>query len=104
MFRFRKFNICHPQPREVMVRVVRSEFNELGVESQSLVVVPHSDEHPPIPSPSDYKLSDLMAAGVPLNQVNPAVFDSGPTDAQVEALGKALDDFNSGNIEESDNK
>lgn len=100
MFRHKSFKISKPQPREVCLRVVKSEFTSDGVEVQSVVNVPASEEHSPIPGPADYKLSDLMAAGIPIKPVSASIFDDGPTDAQIEALGKALDDYKDDNVEE----
>ena len=77
-----------------MVRVEKSTVTEDGVKVSSLVTVPVSEEHEPIPSPSDYKLSELLQAGVSLTPVNAAVIDNGPSEDQINMLGEFLDKQN----------
>lgn len=82
-----------------MVRVEKSTFTKDGVKVSSLVTVPVSEEHEPIPSPSDYKLSELLQAGVSLTPVNAAVIDNGPSEEQVNKLGDFLDKQNQLKVE-----
>lgn len=103
MFRNRKFkvNTCHPS--SISVRVVKSSVTSDGVEVCSVVNVPVSEEHGAIPSPIDYKLSDLLASGVPLTQLDSAIIDNGPSEEQVEQLNSALDK-DSSNVESSNSE
>lgn len=82
-----------------MVRVEKSIVSKDGVKISSLVTVPVSEEHEPIPSPSDYKLSELLQAGVSLTPVNAAVIDNGPSEEQVNKLGEFLDKQNQPKVE-----
>ena len=77
-----------------MVRVEKTTVTKDGVKVSSLVTVPVSEEHEAIPSPCDYKLSELLQAGVSLTPVNSAVIDNGPSDDQVNMLGVFLDKQN----------
>lgn len=85
-----------------MVRVEKTTVSKDGVKVSSLVTVPVSEEHEAIPSPSDYKLSELLQAGVSLTPVNAAVIDNGPSDEQVNKLGEFLDKQNQPNIKKED--
>ena len=102
MFRNRRFKIHHPVPSNIMVRVEKSTVTKDGIKVSSLVTVPVSEEHEPIPSPSDYKLSELLQAGVSLTPVNAAVIDNGPSDEQVNKLGEFLDKQNQPKIDKPD--
>ena len=82
-----------------MVRVEKSTVSKDGVKVSSLVTVPVSEEHEPIPSPSDYKLSELLQAGVSLTPVNAAVIDNGPSEEQVNMLGEFLDKHDQTKVE-----
>lgn len=40
----------------------------------------------PLPSPSQYQLKDLVAAGIPITSVSPTILDSVPTLEQVSSV------------------
>ncbi|WP_278699083.1 hypothetical protein [Leyella stercorea] len=71
-FRNRKFSYSCPPPQEVYDEVITTQIVD-GVEVPSIVSVPNSEFTKDLPELSDYKLSDLIQAGVPLNPVNPNV-------------------------------
>lgn len=84
-----------PAPSEKIYEVEQgSYYDEDGVLRPSSKVVDTSD--PSLPSPEDYTLEKLLAAGVPLNVVNCELLTSAPSD---ESVGKVVD-----NIVSSDNK
>lgn len=98
MFRFRnqKTSLFPPSPIDEVVAV--SNFDEHGVERVSFVSQPCAVNSDSIPNCSDYVLSDLLAAGVPLS---PVALDSSlsPSDASIDAFVSNLDtDNNSVNI------
>lgn len=71
-FRNRKFSYSCPPPQEVYDEVITTQIVD-GVEVPTIVSVPNSEFTKDLPELSDYKLSDLIQAGVPLNPVSPNV-------------------------------
>ena len=71
-FRNRKFSYSCPPPQEVYDEVITTQIVD-GVEVPTIVSVPNSEFTKDLPELSDYKLSDLIQAGVSLNPVNPKV-------------------------------
>lgn len=71
-FRNHKFSYSCPPPQEVFDEVVTTQIVD-GVEVPAVVSVPNSEFTKDLPELSDYKLSDLVQAGVPLSPVNSKV-------------------------------
>lgn len=71
-FRNHKFSYSCPPPQSVYDEVISTTIVD-DVEVPSVVSVPNSELTKDLPNLSDYKLSDLLQAGVPLNPVNPKV-------------------------------
>lgn len=71
-FRNHKFSYSCPPPQEVYDEVITTTIVD-DVEMPVIVSVPNSEFTKDLPDLSDYKLSDLMQAGVPLSPVNPKV-------------------------------
>lgn len=71
-FRNHKFSYSCPPPQDVYDEVISTTIVD-DVEVPSVVSVPNSEFTKDLPNLSDYKLSDLLQAGVPLSPVNPKV-------------------------------
>lgn len=71
-FRNHKFSYSCPPPQEVYDEVITTQIVD-GVEVPTVVSVPNSEFTRDLPELSDYKLSDLVQAGVPLSPVNSKV-------------------------------
>lgn len=71
-FRNHKFSYSCPPPQDVYDEVITTQIVD-GVEVPIVVSVPNSDFTKDLPELSDYKLSDLVQAGVPLSPVNSKV-------------------------------
>lgn len=71
-FRNHKFSYSCPPPQEVFDEVITTQIVD-GVEVPTVVSVPNSEFTKDLPELSDYKLSDLVQAGVPLSLVNSKV-------------------------------
>ena len=71
-FRNHKFSPVVPPPAQVVDEVSSSTF--VGdVETPVVRIVPNIELSANLPAPSSYRLSDLLAAGVPLTPVNSKV-------------------------------
>lgn len=77
-FRFRKYSHPHPIPMPINEDVLQSSF-ENGVEVCSVVSVPNYEYAKGIPVYTDYQLSTLLAAGVPLQPVSTNLLDETPS-------------------------
>lgn len=71
-FRNHKFSYSCPPPQDVYDEVISTTIVD-EVEVPSVVKLPNSEFTKDLPNLSDYKLSDLLQAGVPLNPVNSMV-------------------------------
>lgn len=71
-FRNHKFSYSCPPPQEIYDEVITTQIVD-GVEVPTVVSVPNSEFTKDLPELSDYKLSDLVQAGVPLSPVNSKV-------------------------------
>lgn len=71
-FRNHKFSYSCPPPQDVYDEVITTQIVD-GVEVPTVVSVPNSEFTKDLPELSDYKLSDLVQAGVPLSPVNSKV-------------------------------
>ena len=71
-FRNHKYSYSCPPPQDVYDEVISTTIVD-DVEVPSVVKLPNSEYTKDLPNLSDYKLSDLLQAGVPLNPVNSKV-------------------------------
>ena len=117
MFRFRKNFITIPKPGDIISFSLGTEVDSVGVEFHSLAYkVDHSiillgdsnvkeNKDPDIevsslmpsdlPKYTDYKLSNLINAGVSLNLINTdGLISSSPTDTDLENVNAFLDKAN----------
>lgn len=78
-FRNHKFSPPAPTAQPVVEQSLNSSIVE-GVEIFTRIDVDASTK-PPLPSADDYRLSALLAAGAPLNYVNPQIFENPELDA-----------------------
>nr|DAF07711.1 MAG TPA: hypothetical protein [Microviridae sp.] len=74
-FRNCKFSYSCPLPQEVYDDCITTTIVD-GVEVPNVVSVPNSEFTKDLPNLSDYKLSDLIEAGVPLSPVSSKVLGS----------------------------
>lgn len=116
MFRFRKNFISIPKPGDIISFTLGTEVDSVGVEfhslaykaDHSLILLGDSNlivGNPPeevsslmpsdLPKYTDYKLSNLINAGVPLNVINTeGLISSSPTDSDLENVNAFLDKAN----------
>lgn len=66
--------------REVLEDVLMTDIVD-GVAVHTRITVKSSELASSLPKTDEYKLSALLAAGVPLTPVNPVIFDNPATDA-----------------------
>lgn len=97
MFRTRKFNTCPPSPKEFTVPVSEDFMTEDGTRCSHVVQVPASSIGQDLPNISDYKLSALLRAGVPLDVVPSNILDAAPSEAQASAILDSLSQSNPSN-------
>lgn len=71
-FRNHKFSYSCPPPQDVYDEVISTTIVD-EIEVPSVVKLPNSEFTKDLPYLSDYKLSDLLQAGVPLNPVDSKV-------------------------------
>lgn len=71
-FRNHKFSYSCPPPQDVYDEVISTTIVD-DVEVPAVVKLLNSEYNKDLPNLSDYKLSDLLQAGVPLNPVNSKV-------------------------------
>lgn len=89
-FRNHKFNVPRPVPEQVFEEVVK-ETPRKGVIFCDVVKQPVDSSS--LPAYDDYQLSRLLAAGVPLQQINvDHLLDGLPTSAEFSQVEKLLDD------------
>ena len=85
-FRNCKFSYSCPPPQEVYDECFTTTVVD-GVEVPTIVSLPNSEFTKDLPDLSDYKLSGLIQAGVPLSPVSPKVLGS-----VEDKLNNVLDD------------
>ena len=78
-FRNHKFRPSAPTSQPVVEQSLKSSIVE-GVETFTRIDVDAASK-PSLPSADDYRLSALLAAGAPLNYVNPLIFETPELDA-----------------------
>lgn len=79
-FRNHKFSPSAPAAQSVVEQSLKSSIVE-GVETFTRIDV-NAATKPSLPSADDYRLSALLAAGAPLNFVNPQIFENPDLDAE----------------------
>lgn len=79
---FRNIHFSPPfeNPHEVLEDVLQTDIVD-GVAVHTRITVKSSELASSLPKTDEYKLSALLAAGVPLTPVNPVIFDNPATDA-----------------------
>lgn len=82
-FRNHKFSPVVPPPTPVVDEVMSTTFVE-DVETPVVRIVPNNELSASLPAPSTYHLSDLLAAGVPLQPVNSKVITT--TESEVASV------------------
>lgn len=82
-FRNHKFSPFVPPPTPVFDEVTTTTFVD-DVETPVVRIVPNNELSASLPAPSTYHLSDLLAAGVPLQPVNSKVITS--TESEVASV------------------
>lgn len=92
--RFGRSIVPHPIREKMFVPIVdKAGVDRFVLETQDVSCLS-------IPKPSEYTLEMLLAAGVPLNEVNPLVVDTVPTDVQIsQNVDKVLNSVSSNNNE-----
>lgn len=78
-FRNHKFSPPAPAVQSVVEQSLKTTVID-GVDTFTRVDVDAATK-PPLPSADDYRLSALLAAGAPLNYVNPQIFEHPELDA-----------------------
>lgn len=78
-FRNHKFRPSAPTSQPVVEQTLKTNVVH-GVDTFTRVDVDTATK-PPLPSADDYRLSALLAAGAPLNYVNPQIFEHPELDA-----------------------
>lgn len=89
-FRNHKFSPPAPTAQPVVEQSLKSSIVE-GVETFTRIDVDASTK-PSLPSADDYRLSALLAAGAPLNYVNPQIFEHPELDAEHFVNTNLVDD------------
>lgn len=102
MFRYRSYKYHVPR-LGVIYEDSQKVVTENGVESIRIVSV-RSVDVANIPHPDEYKLSDLIAAGVSLTPVESRIIDNAPTEADTANLDAYLNKQNEDNQNYDDSK
>ena len=89
-FRNHKFSPPVPTSQPVVEQSLKSSIVE-GVETFTRIDVDAATK-PSLPSADDYRLSALLAAGAPLNYVNPQIFENPELDAEHFVNTNLVDD------------
>lgn len=90
-FRFRKHSVRFADPSPIYDVVEHHEFVN-GVDTVHFVEQSTSVVSDAMPLAADYKLSALLAAGVPLNVVPTEILSDSPTSSQLEHFSNQLSD------------
>lgn len=89
-FRNHKFSPPAPTAQPVVEQSLKSSIVE-GVETFTRIDVDAATK-PSLPSAADYRLSALLAAGAPLNYVNPQIFEHPELDVEHFVNTNLVDD------------
>lgn len=101
MFRHRNIKAVPAVPRPIMDEVEVETVDANGVRLVYFQQVSNAKVATSLPAYSDYQLSALLAANVPLQPVKAQVVNAVPTDAQMEAAITELEKMD--NNDDSDN-
>ena len=80
-FRFHEFRPVCPTPTKVMDTVLSHSIVD-GVDIVTPIQVDAAELAAKLPSPDDYKLSNLIKAGVDVHTVDPVIFNDTEADAE----------------------
>lgn len=91
MFRFRKLNVQFAPPQSIFEDV---ELHEIvnGVDVVTFVKQDCQVSASQLPNPADYKLSTLLASGVPMNVIPTDLLSVKPTSQQIDNIVSKLPD------------
>ena len=92
-FRFRKHSVRFADPSPIYDVVEHHEVIN-GVDTVHFIEQSTSVVSDAMPLAEDYKLSSLLAAGVPLNVIPTEILSNAPTSSQIEQISSKLS-FNS---------
>lgn len=93
MFKARRHSGFTSTPSDFNVDVPVIEVDKNGTRLQRVVSVPVSSIEDDIPSPDEYRLSDLLAAGIPLRPASANILDSSPSESEVSSFLDKLEKF-----------
>lgn len=91
MFRFRKLNTQFAPPQTIFEYVEHHEIVN-GVDIVTYVQQDCQVSASQLPSPADYKLSTLLASGVPMNVIPTDMLSDTPTSQQIDSIVSKLSD------------
>lgn len=100
MFRFRKNKPVRFVPRPIVDDVIQQQVDENGVTFVTYVKKNNSEVAKDLPAYSEYQLSKLLDANVPLRPVAANILDSVPSDETIENVVSSLEksDVNSDKV------
>lgn len=89
MFKHSRIKQSWPSPRQVHELVPKISFSRsLGTDVVVYQELPVDGSS--LPPYSDYQLSNLLAAGIPLDDLSSVKIDGAPTDADISAIENSL--------------
>lgn len=91
MFRFRKLNVQFAPPQSIFEDVEHHEIVN-GVDVVTFVKQDCQVSASQLPNPADYKLSTLLASGVPMNIIPTDLLSDKPTSQQIDNIVSKLPD------------
>lgn len=91
MFRFRKLNVHFAPPQSIFEDVEHHEIIN-GVDFVTFVKQDCQVSASQLPTPADYKLSTLLASGVPMNVIPTDMLSDTPTSQQIDNIVSKLPD------------
>lgn len=91
MFRFRKLNVQFAPPQPIFEDVEHHEIVN-GVDIVTFVKQDCRVSASQLPNPADYKLSTLLASGVPMNVIPTDMLSDTPTSQQIDNIVDKLSD------------
>lgn len=89
MFRFRKLNVHFAPPQSIFEDVEHHEIIN-GVDVVTFVKQDCQVSASQLPKPADYKLSTLLASGVPMNIIPTDLLSDTPTSQQIDSIVSKL--------------
>lgn len=101
MFRHRNVKAVFAVPRPIMDEVEVETVDANGVRLVSFQQASNAKVATSLPAYSDYQLSSLLAANVPLQPVKAQVVNAVPTDAEMDAAMSELERMDNDSPKES---